>query len=828
MRRLVLASFVALLSLTALEAQAADWYDNKPITDIRFEGLQRIRYNDLKGLIQPYIGKPFTVDLLNALQRSLFSLDYFDGLQPDLIPWDAGKTSVVVVFTVIERPTISQIEVTGNTLQRTVDVLGSVKSKSGDSVNKSKFADDVKEIKKFYKEKGFSAAEVSFDILDVPNRPNSRKLVFKVVEGKQTTVKAIKFSGNSFASEGTLKGLLKTKEQALFQPGAFIEENIPADKETILKYYKEQGFPDVVIHDVQKDVTWDEKDKRDNLIITFILEEGMQWKFGGFNLIGNTLFTTDELLKRTKAKVGTTLNLTQIQADFQSIADVYYQRGYAFNGWDMKDVRDPETKLIKYNVTVTERGIAYIGDIQIRGNVKTKKEIIDRELPFKVGDIFSTDRIKQGYYNLMNTKYFSSVDPEPSVMDNGLVQIIITVEEQSTVDLRVGGSLSGDTDFPLAFLANWSDSNLGGNGRTLGINTTLSGKEQSVKTTLSDGWLFGESFGGSATLGLSRARTSAFYRTIEDGPGWGSNYLATAASGSTTAIYKYYSNWDISLEGLVSKTWRRSYGKITLGGGAGTEFNYVDYNDSEWAPYSSTLRDNKGIFVPINQVNVFTAFDSRDISFDPSSGFYAYQGVTFYGGFLLGGRNYTKTETTLQYWLTLFDVPVFAEWNWKMVFGLNSTMTALWPAYWISDWNGDWCTVTDRLLTINPMILARGWYNWETALGLTGGRAIWNNWAELRTPIIRQALSFDMYFDAVRITDVRQDIKSPGGVGWLFGYGAGLRLAMQGLPLRLYVGKRFMVDNNGTILWQRGSLFANSSNSNATDGVDLILAISLN
>ena len=50
----------------------------------------------------------------------------------------------------------------------------------------------------------------------------------------------------------------------------------------------------------------------------------------------------------------------------------------------------------------------------------------------------------QGLRNLYNTQYFSSIVPEPvSGSESNLVDLVISVEEQSTISLQFGMTFSG-------------------------------------------------------------------------------------------------------------------------------------------------------------------------------------------------------------------------------------------------------------------------------------------------------------------------------------------------------------------------------------------------
>ena len=60
MLRFQVVLLLAVLIPISLFAQDDQWYLDKPIADIRFEGLSSVSENELLGLIRPYLGQPLT------------------------------------------------------------------------------------------------------------------------------------------------------------------------------------------------------------------------------------------------------------------------------------------------------------------------------------------------------------------------------------------------------------------------------------------------------------------------------------------------------------------------------------------------------------------------------------------------------------------------------------------------------------------------------------------------------------------------------------------------------------------------------------------------
>lgn len=865
MRKVLLSCLLVMVGVCTLAAQNSEWYFNKPIKDIRFTGIERVAITELEGVIKPFIGKPLTEAILLDIQRRLYALEFFDYILPDAIPADDTKSAVIINFTVQERPTVSDIQFRGNSGLRTTELLNELTIKTGSVVSKAKINLDEESLRKFYLKSGFAAAEITSSLEESkpsndPKKKNSKILVFNIKEGYKNSIRKIQFSGNQFASESTLRGLLKSKEQALFEPGTFMDENLELDKQAIIKYYHDNGFVDAKIVDIKKTVEDVAKDKRSYLTLVYYLSEGEQWNLGTISVSGNELFSTEQLTALIRSKPGTLVNLNRVQSDYQAIADQYYQNGYINNSIDIQEKRNPETKTVDYEIKIVERGRAYVENIIIRGNNKTKLNTILRELPFETGDVFSAKRIREAMLNLTNKRFFTNtgIVPEtPAGSAPGLYDLILNLTEANTIDFRIGFAITGSTDFPLSGFLRLSDSNFLGNGQEVAAELNLSPTEQKVTASFTDPWLFGPNWSGGINLSFDRAKISGVPQDIlgptftgmdSDGPlgvpdpytgqyvypdghyfvgvptqaqiddnGLKTDYeYAGSISGIPSEYLMSYINWDINLGVNTGQLIRTPAGRFIWTVFGSTGLNLVEYDASKYRPWSQSLRENYNQFLFQNRLGFSLKLDKRDITYDPSSGYMVSETLTLAGGFLSGSRHYISTETKLEGYVTLWDVPISDTANFKTVLASGTSLTFLLPQF-----NGSFIA-EESLLYTNMMTIARGWPQ------KTNGQALFNSWLELRTPIIPGTLSFDLYGEAVSLSTDRDKLfdGSPSSLKdhWMFGFGAGIRVLNPSLPIRLYIAKRFGLDGVGGITWQGGNL---GKGTDPTSGVDIIFAFSL-
>ena len=796
-----------------------EWYINKPIKGFSFTGLVTIKESDLQALLKSYIGQGFSTDpLLMDIQAKLYALDYFESIEPNALPGDDARTSMIIQFNVKERPSVVAIEVKGNATVRTGDITDKILLKKGDLANQGKLQADIEAVKTLYLDKGYTDATVTASF--VPgDTPTTVKAVFTVSEGIPTTIKEIRFSGNTFASESTLRGVMKTKAQYLFDSGVFQESKLEEDKTAIIAYYTDRGYVDAKIDNITR--TIQSEKGRNYLILTIYLTEGDQWKYGGITITGNTVFASARLSDLLFQKEGKVLSLQKVQADISRIRTLYYDNGYIFNSFTTNETRDPATKTITYSLAILETDKAHIENIIFKGNTKTKENVLRRGLPFEEGDIFNRDKIVQGYQYLQNLQYFKSVTPDTQPgSENGLMNVIFSMEEASTADINFGVVFSGGT-FPISGTIKWNERNFQGKGQTLGIDLEASPIKQLIAFSFLEPWLLGKPWSAGVSLSfdhetaqnvlqdlLSPVFTDAQQGIAAPDPYTNrTDYLNDLANGVVipAQYLMTYEMYDISLGLNTGYTFSYPFGRLGLQASYAPQLRYVNYDESLYRPFEVTVRDNNHVWDFIDRITLGTNLDGRDIFWNPTKGYYLAQSLSVVGGILLGSRTYLRTDTTAEGFLTLFNFPVFENWNFQFVLAAHSSVSFILPNFGYSTVDGtwEWETVTDYTdqLYIDGMTVGRGWRQMY-------GDALWDNKLELRMPIARDALWLVGFFDAAGLWDQPFGATPPATSFDLmrldqifFSTGFGIRFTIPQFPIRLYLAKGFQI-KNGSVVWK--------------------------
>ncbi|MDR2510264.1 MAG: outer membrane protein assembly factor BamA [Spirochaetaceae bacterium] len=812
-------------------ARRADWYVGKPIRNVVFLGLKHVKQSELDGITEPYIGKPLTDAALAELLGRLYELEYFDEISPETIPSGEGGNEAVLRFTVKERPHVSRVDFSGNSGLRTSELREVISTKTNSVYNQTKARIDEQALVAKYIEKGFPDADVS--VSTKPAGENNVIVVFTVKEGEKVIISRITFEGNEHFSGKTLGNQLSLSPKGILKDGAFQEAKLAADRRAVAQYYHDRGYIDAAVIDVTRDVSRGKNGQQ--LTLTFKITEGRVYTFEGVDFEGNKIFSTDELAPLIRSRTGHTVNAQRVQADLMRVSDLYFENGYIYNTITPVERRDMERGTISYTVKIVERGRAFVEHIIVKGAKKTRDQVILREIPLEPGDIFSKSKVLDGYRNLLNLQYFSSVIPDtPPGSVDGLLDLIITVEEQPTTDIQAGLTFSGTSDpnsFPVSLVLKWTDRNFLGYGNIFGVEANASPDLQNVSVNYTQRWLFGLPLSGGFDFTVQHARRIAamdnqapYFNGDEpyaypDGFDSYNSYVQANKIPDSQYLMEYQ-QWSISMGFSTGYRWRTPVGIYSMGGGLRVGFKLNDYDRQLYRPFDRALRERES-WTPATSFSFSTSLDQRDIFYDPSRGYYISQRLGFYGLIpnAIEEEYYIRSDSKAEIFFTLWDVLVTEKWAFKGVLGLHTGFSFLLPQ------PGQKAPVIEQInmLSIDGMFVARGWQDQRTVRG----RGMWENWAELRIPIVPGILALDGFFDAAEVSVLPDELFSSDTAGtWVdrmrFSFGGGLRFAIPQFPFRFLFAKRFKIVD-GAVKWIPGAIGGDAKEG----GVDFVLSFAI-
>lgn len=757
--------------------ESDDWYMDKPITRIMFNGLNNIKRSEVSGLVSSYIGRKVG-DCFSDLLNRLEALNYFEEIEPGATH-DSGD-GVILVINVVEKPVISAIRFHGNKKIRNPPLRDALTIKVGDIFVESEVFIEERALRDVYLDKGFTDIRISHTTQETEA---GIVITFNISEGNETSVVAINFEGNTAFSSKKLKGKTKMKVAGFVQKGSFKESQLELDRQAITQFYMEHGYLDFNIIDVTRDVERNEKKDRDEMTITYYVYEGPVYTFEGLSFTGNKVFSTERLKSLVIMKEGEVFNATKFSESLMRVSDLYYENGYTENSFQPAENRNQADRTVSYVLNITERDRSHIENIIVKGNTKTKDFVITRELPIESGDVFSKAKITNGLRNLYNLQFFSSVVPtvEPG-SDSNLVDIVISVEEQQTNSIEFGITFSGVTDpddLPFSLFAQWSNTNFLGLGKRVSAGATLSADEQSINLGYTQNWLWDLPITWNEAISFSHARAKTYRLGFDHSgrPVYGDYYME-------------YERWRLSAEHSLAYRWMPDWAVLSLSGGLTNAITDFVYDEDLFTPLDPTVTRYANHWGLTDSIWVKWSMDARDINYDPSKGWFFSERVAWYGILPIEVDYFLELDTKLEGYVTLFNFPITEKWAFKMVLAGISSLSLQFPTphSQVSDINK---------LYLDGMFNARGWteiYNSDK------GSAMWSNNLELRVPVVPGMLAIDGFFDIAVIKNTPRELFSAGIEDFYFSFGPDIRILMPQFPLRLLFANCFRI-KDGKVDW---------------------------
>jgi outer membrane protein insertion porin family len=455
---------LSILLLKATLAQASPFR----IADIRVNGLQRVSAGSVFGALPLNVGDQADDRRLVDSTRSLFKTGFFQDIQ-------LSRDGNVLIINVVERPSVSSIEIEGNKAISTEDLMKGLKQSGlaeGEIFQRATLEGVRNELQRQYVAQGRYSAEVDAEV--VPQPRNRVALKIKINEGTVAAIQHINIVGNNVFDDETLGQLfeLKTTNWLSFfkNDDKYAREKLSGDLERLRSYYLDRGYINMDIASTQVSITPDKK----HVYINVNINEGEKYTVRDVKLSGDLKVPEDQVKSLLLVQPGQVFSRKVMTTTSELITRRLGNEGYTFanvNGVPQPNDQD-HTVDIMFVVDPGKR--AYVNRINYRGNTKTEDEVLRREMRQMEGGWASTYLIDQSKTRLERLGFFKEVNVEtpqvPGTDDQ--VDVNYSVEEQAS------GSITASVGFAqsagLILGGSISQSNFLGTGNKVSIGLTRS------------------------------------------------------------------------------------------------------------------------------------------------------------------------------------------------------------------------------------------------------------------------------------------------------------------------------------------------------------------
>ncbi|HKG95433.1 MAG TPA: outer membrane protein assembly factor BamA [Gemmatimonadaceae bacterium] len=466
-----LLSASALVAGSAASAQETSGLGACAVADtLIVRGNSRIPESSIRSEVDIPLKSALNFRVVQRAYRALFATGQYDSVQIYCAATGQGdSTHAALVVDVKERPVLLDVDVEGvkrlseRTVKDQVDLL------TGRPVDPSQVAHSIQRIDSLYEKQGYYLARIRAETTFTDNQA---RIVFKIDEGRRLAISGVRVIGNTKLSDNTVVAAMKTRPEGFwwFRKGEFNDDKYAADlAEHIPQAYASRGFIDFQI---LKDTLIVDRE-HGKALIELQVSEGQKYKVGNFEVVGNTRFSTEELvrfypfsdegtpllervpinplhpLRRVQRREAGMFDQARWTEATQRVNTAYNNEGYIYA--NVRPVLERRagvdsasgTGIVDLRWEINEGAPAIINRVDIAGNTYTIDPCIRSSLVIVPGQVFNQDAIIRSWQQIGNMGFFEAPVAQPDIRPNesGDVDITFHVKERQTGNVNFGASM---------------------------------------------------------------------------------------------------------------------------------------------------------------------------------------------------------------------------------------------------------------------------------------------------------------------------------------------------------------------------------------------------
>lgn len=380
--------------------------DEEPVVEVRIKGLDRVSHDKAFKQLHTRQGRPFDRKTLEEDVRRLNKTGLFFNVKTHTARVAGGH---LVVFEVVEKPIAAHVWYVCNFIQKK-KLEEESQIKAGDAMDLYAIEESRRRIEEYCRTHGYPKAHVS--VIE-GTHTSDKGVIFLVNEGNRARFGWTDFEGNTIADDARLRTQIKSKPGIAWYLGGDVDfKEIEEDLNRLTAYYRNLGFFSA---QVSREWHWSESGKW--LMLTFVINEGPRSFVRNVSIVGNTKFTTPDLMQQLDLHRGEYFNQGKRDKDVMAITDVYGAYGFVFAKIEPETVylEDPGQVDLVYRIKEGDRYRVGMILPQIKGEYPhTRLTTVLNRMSLKPGDIVDTRELRASERRLRASGLFGN-DPSRGI-----------------------------------------------------------------------------------------------------------------------------------------------------------------------------------------------------------------------------------------------------------------------------------------------------------------------------------------------------------------------------------------------------------------------------
>lgn len=397
------------------------------VNEIVITGNKRIQSSTIIEYGKIKTSVDYSVDDLNSIKKQIYETGFFEKINLSLI-------NNKIIINVLENPLINFYSINIKNLDYDSEEINKlynlVKLGPNKIFSEYKFQDDLNFLKNWYFNKGYTNTDVVPRISKLED--NKVNILISINKNQETNINRIYFIGDKKFDSSDLKSVLISSEYSwwkLFSKTSVSENLISYDKAQLKKFYLNNGYRDVQIPSVEL-----KKISADKVDIVYNINAGPLYQFGNFsisegkNLINNA---TLEFIKELENKyLKNNYSVSDQEKFVEKLTEFFGKKNIEFLSPSLSEIKEENKINLLLNISEVQK--VFINKIDVSGNSITEENVIRQNIYFSEGDSYIYFKIKKSIDKLKSLAIFSDVKIIPGEINNGKIDIVITVTEKPT------------------------------------------------------------------------------------------------------------------------------------------------------------------------------------------------------------------------------------------------------------------------------------------------------------------------------------------------------------------------------------------------------------
>ncbi len=439
------------------------------INDIKIINNDRISKETILVFSNIELGQNYNDNDLNTILNDLYSTDFFKDVSLEI-------RNNILYITVEENKIVQEVIIEGLKKQEMVKLLKkNIFSKDKNPFVENNTRRDISIIKSILKNSGYYFSDVALKISE--NENDTINLIYELKLGEKAYIKTIKFIGEKFYKDRTLRSVIASEENKFWKfitAKKFVNpELISLDKRLLKNFYLNKGFYLVNINESVVEFT-----DNNDFELTYSIESGPRFKIKNTKLIlpmdydKKDFIEIEERLKNLKDEY---YSLNRLNKITRVVDNLSYRNDYEFiNASFIETVNKDDTIDLVFEIKEFKK--QYLTRINILGNNITDEKVIRDNLEVDEGDPFNSLLLTKSINNLRSLNIFGEVKYDLVEGSDNEKILNLTVEEKPTGEISAGAG-TGTSGGTLAFGVRENNFL----GRNIMLNTSVRLTEEALK-----------------------------------------------------------------------------------------------------------------------------------------------------------------------------------------------------------------------------------------------------------------------------------------------------------------------------------------------------------